>query len=82
VGRYYTLERNDASSCPAGQSGGCPTQQYYHIPAAWLMPSGNTLTVFEASGATNLASVELAVSTMVAGDAPGNDVTKVTSCEF
>jgi len=46
------------------------------------MPSGNTLTVFEASGATNLASVELAVATMVAGDAPGNDVTKVTPCEF
>ena len=38
VGRYYTLPRNDASACPAGQTS-CPTQQYYHIPAAWLSGS-------------------------------------------
>lgn len=82
VGRYYTLTRNDGSACPKGSS--CPTQQYYHIPAAWLVSgqNANLLTIFEASGATELSSVGLATAQMATGAGPTVDPTKVVSCEM
>jgi hypothetical protein len=81
VGRYYTLERNDASACPADGSS-CPTQQYYHVPAAWLVDGPNLLTIFEASGATDLTSVGLATAAMESGAGIDVDPSKVVSCEM
>lgn len=82
VGRYWTLARNDASACPDGAAS-CPTQQYYHIPTAWLSTSKtNTLTIFETVGAASMPLAELSVSKITdhAGEWPS--LTSVTSCEF
>jgi hypothetical protein len=83
VGRYWTLARNNGSSCPFGAQQ-CPTQQFYHLPAAWLAGAGlgNELVLFEALGATNVRSVGLAVASMVAGAGPSVDVDTVSSCEY
>lgn len=59
VGRYWTLERNDGSACPFGAKE-CPTQQFYHLPAAWLLEKGekNELVIFETLGATGKARLD------------------------
>jgi hypothetical protein len=44
-----------------------PTQQYYHLPASWLMPNAsvaNVLTVLEELGAGNVNAVRLWVTYM------------------
>ena len=81
IGRYWTLERNDGSACPFGKES-CPTQQYYHLPAAWLSSGKpNVLVIFETLGAPSITSVGLATSSMEDGAAVA-DPTKVVSCEF
>ena len=82
VGRYWTLERNDGSACPFGASE-CPTQSFYHVPAAWLRSDGkNSLVIFEALGAADVGSVGLATAAMASGAGAAVDVGKVVSCEY
>jgi hypothetical protein len=90
VGRYWLMKRNDPSYCPGGATT-CPTQQYYHIPAAWLNPSNmsppkeNLLVMFDVTGATDITKVALATSSMAHSGSPNTavvDPTKVVSCEF
>lgn len=83
VGRYWTLPRNDGSACPFSAKE-CPTQQFYHLPAAWLAKSGakNDLVLFETLGAAKVTSVGLAVASMVTGTGPTVDVDAVVSCEY
>lgn len=83
VGRYWMLVRNKAVECPNGEAS-CPTQQYYHIPAAWLNPTGtSTITVFETLGAPDYSKGALAVSSMTQGtQQPNVDLTTVQTCAF
>jgi hypothetical protein len=51
AGRYFQASRNDGSHCPPGAGDDCATQTYYHVPTAWLDPSGtNLLTLLESAG--------------------------------
>jgi len=75
-----------ADQCPAGQLS-CPTQQYYHVPTAWLSTDGdNLLTVFASLGAAMDGSTplaRLAVASMgAAGAGKAVDPTHITSCEM
>eukprot|EP00040_Diaphanoeca_grandis_P031845 m.191403 g.191403 ORF g.191403 m.191403 type:complete len:783 (+) comp32431_c0_seq1:96-2444(+) len=86
VGRYWTKERNDASACPAGAKS-CATQQYYHIPAAWVNTAGsdseNVLTIFETVGQGTGPMATVSISTMSSSSGADTvDPTKVVSCEF
>lgn len=83
VGRYWTLARNDGSACPFGAKE-CPTQQFYHLPAAWLAKAGakNELVVFEVLGAASVKSVGLAVASMETGAGPTVEMDSITSCEY
>ena len=83
VGRYWTLTRNDGSACPFGKKE-CPTQQFYHLPAAWLAKAGatNELVVFEVLGAASVKSVGLAVASMEAGAGPTAEMDSIASCEY
>lgn len=82
VGRYWSLERNDGTACPFGASK-CPTQQFYHLPAAWLAKPGakNDLVVFETLGG-DPSTVGLATATMKSGAGPTVAVDKIVSCEY
>ncbi|XP_022947661.1 beta-galactosidase 3-like [Cucurbita moschata] len=60
IGRYWTVHANgNCTDCsysgtyrPNKCQSGCghPTQQWYHVPRSWLMPSRNLIVVFEEMG--------------------------------
>ncbi|XP_023006918.1 beta-galactosidase 3-like [Cucurbita maxima] len=60
IGRYWTVHaKGNCTDCsysgtyrPNKCQSGCghPTQQWYHIPRSWLMPSRNLIVVFEEMG--------------------------------
>ena len=89
AGRFYLKPRNDASQCPEGASA-CATQTLYYLPKAWLSAPGteNVLTIFEAGGigavGGSLPHAGLALASMQAGsgEAGGDVLGSVTSCEF
>ena len=81
VGRYWSLERDDGTACPFGASK-CPTQQFYHLPAAWLRPGAkNELVIFETLGG-DPSAVGLATAAMASGAGPTVAVDRIVSCEY
>ena len=84
IGRYWLLRRGNGTTSSGSINGtGAPTQQYYHVPTAWLVTPGdgatkdmNTLIVFETAGSPaehslNFTSVAVAQSSMATGPEAG-----------
>jgi len=56
IGRYWTIE---------GGKTGVPTQILYHVPADWLMPSNNMITILE-----EIMVVDISLPSFVVVNAP------------
>jgi hypothetical protein len=44
---------------PAGSGCGEPTQMYYHVPLDWLKPYGNSIVLFDETGADPTNAIRL-----------------------
>ena len=58
IGLYWLIQgvcTKDPPCCCQQAQINClqPTQRYYHIPADWLMPKDNLITVFDDLGASS-----------------------------